>query len=260
MYSDYIKLAEPSAGASQTVLLPGNVSLVLKWIPSGEFTMGSPDNEQGRVANEQPQHLVTLPGFWMGKYSITKSQWKAVMGTSPWTGQAFELANGSSPASLVSWNDAKAFLTAVNSDTGKTFRLPSEAEREYAARAGTTTRFYWGDDPNGSMIGDYAWYADNAWSAGEQYAHIVGQKLPNAWGLYDMSGNVFEWCEDDYHPDYTGAPTGGQAWVDTPRGSNRTARGGSWYQLYTWARSADRVNPAPDVTDGQYGFRVVLTP
>ncbi len=260
VYSDYIKLVEPAPGTTDTVILPGNVQLAMKWVPSGTFTMGSPVTEQDRVANEQPLHSVTVPGFWMGKCSVTKRQWTAVKGTTPWAGQDFVLANLDSPAVYMTWNDAKAFVAALNTYTGKAYRLPSEAEREYATRAGTSTRFYWGDDLSGWSVGDYAWYVQNAWLAGEQYAHVVDQKLPNAWNLYDLSGNVFEWCEDDYHASYTGAPTGGQAWVDTPRAANRVARGGSWYQSYDWTRSADRINPAPDVFDAQYGFRVVRTP
>jgi formylglycine-generating enzyme required for sulfatase activity/beta-lactam-binding protein with PASTA domain len=257
--SDTITLNE-NAGTDKTVLLPGGVPLEMVWIPGGTFTMGSRDTEQGRYSDEGPQYSVTLSGFWMGKYELTKRQWTAVAGTTPWSGYSYVLADLESPAVYVSWNDAQSFLTAVNSYTGKAFGLPSEAQWEYACRGGTTTRFYWGDDPSYTAIGDYAWYDGNAWFAGQQYAHVVGTKLPNAFGLYDMSGSLWEWCEDDWHDNYTGAPVGGQPWVDGPRGSYRVLRGGCWYHSDSNCRSAYRGDESPDSTDYGIGFRVALTP
>jgi len=174
-----------------------------------------------------------------------------VLGTTPWSGRDYVLNDLDSPAVYVSWDDAKSFITALNSYTGLTFRLPSEAEWEYACRAGTTTRFYWSDDPSYSQIGNYAWYWGNC-----SLHHVVGQKLPNALGLYDMSGNVLEWCEDDLHWSYTGAPTNGSAWVGNPRGSDRMLRGGCWGGEGDDCRSARRWNDSPSITNSFYGFRL----
>ena len=256
-YSDYIKLVLPIL-TEETVMLRGSVPLVMVWIPGGTFMMGRYPGEQGSTPHEDPQHAVTLGGFWMAKFELTKRQWKAVMGTAPWTGQDYVLADLDSPAVYVSWNDAQSFLTRLSGYTGKSFSLPGEAQWEYACRAGTTTRFYWGDDPSYTAIGDYAWYWGNCSS--ELYAHVVGQKLPNAFGLYDMSGNVWEWCADDWHTNYTGAPIGGQAWVDTPRGSDRLLRGGDWDGSGGALRSTNRDVNLPDSTYSPYGFRIAQTP
>ena len=260
VYSDYIKLVGPASGTTETVMLPGSVPLTMVWIPGGTFQMGRYAGEQDSYTYEDPQHAVTVGGYWLAKYELTKRQWTAVMGTTPWAGQSYVLADLDSPAVYVSWNDAQSFLTEVNSYTGRTFHLPSEAQWEYACRGGTQTRFYWGDDPGYTAIGDYAWYEGNAWSAGQQYAHVVGTKLPNAFGLYDMSGNVWEWCEDDWHGSYTGAPEGGQAWVDSPRGSHRVLRGGGWYNSGYYCRSAYRYYSTPGGTFSNYGFRIAWTP
>jgi formylglycine-generating enzyme required for sulfatase activity len=179
------------------------------------------------------------------------------MGTSPWSGQSYVLDDLDSPAVYVSWNDAQAYVAALNTHTGMTFRLPSEAEWEYAARAGTTTRFYWGNDPEWTQIIDYAWNSANTVFAGQEYAHVVGQLLPNGWGLYDMIGNVSEWCEDDWHNTYTGAPTDGQPWNDSPRGSVRVTRGGNWGQTNNLCRAAARLSQEPSNSGVLFGFRIV---
>ena len=136
--------------------------------------------------------------------------------------------------------------------TGKTYRLPTEAEWEYACRAGTTTRYYFGDDA--SQLGDYAWYSANSQSK----THPVGQKKPNAWGLYDMSGNVWEWCEDDWHDNYIGAPTDGSAWLinNDNRSHLKCLRGGSWFESPNLCRSAYRSGNLPDGVYNFNGFRV----
>jgi len=159
---------------------------------------------------------------------LTKAQWMALMGTTPWSGWSGVSDDPDSPAEIVSWNDAHSFVTALNIHTGRTFRLPSEAEWEYACRAGSATRFYWGDDPSYTAIGAYAWYDGNTWDAGEVYAHVAGSKAAERMGLHDMSGNVLEWCEDDWHDNYAGAPADGSAWVDSIRGLDRVIRGGRW--------------------------------
>ncbi len=245
---------DPEPGQTETTMLPGDVPLVMVWIPGGTFQMGRYPGEQDSWDSEDPQHSVTVPGFWMAKYELTKAQWQVVMGTTPWAGHDLVLNDPASPAVYVSWDDAKAFITALNGLTGKTFRLPSEAEWEYACRAGTTTRFYWGDDLSYTQIGNYAWYWGNRLSG--LYAHEVGQKLPNAWGLYDMSGNEWEWCEDDYHGNYTGAPSNGAAWVDSPRAVDRVVRGGMWYGYGNICRSAIHSSYYPGNSYYDLGFRL----
>lgn len=220
---------------TETVILPGDVPLVMVWIPGGTFTMGSPD-EDVFSKHEKPEHTVTVSGFWMGKYELTKRQWQAVKDTAPWTGKPYVLADLDSPAVYVSWDDAQSFIATLNAWTGKAFRLPSEAEWEYACRAGTSTSFYWNDV--GGDISDYAWYGEYA-QGHELYAHVVGQKLPNAFGLYDMSGNVWEYCQDYWHFNYDGAPTDGSAW-EFPVDIFRIRRGGSWADLDDPCRSAYR--------------------
>lgn len=257
--SDTIPLIENTV-PTETVILPGAMLLDMVWIPGGTFMMGSPNTEHDRDSNEEPQHSVKLSGFWMGKFEVTKSQWQALMGTTPWSGHSNVLTDPDSPAEYVSWNDAQSFLTEVNNRTGKTFRLPSAAEWEYACRAGTTTRFYWDDDPSHVSINYYAYWYGNAWTTGELYAHVVGRKAANTFGLFDMSGNVEEWCEDDWHESYWGAPADGQTWMDSPRGSDRIVRGGSWAANADYCRSAYRCYSNPTCTDCAYGFRVVRTP
>jgi formylglycine-generating enzyme required for sulfatase activity len=247
-------------GKTVTVTLPGGVPLEMVRIPSGKYLMGSPEGEQDRSEREGPQRLVSINKvFYLGKYEVTKAQWKAVMGTTVWPAGEGAQEDPHSPATNVSWNQAQQFIAALNKLDQGTFRLPSEAEWEYAARAGATTRFYWGDDPNYKQIHDYAWWRGNAWDTGNRYAHKVGTKLPNTWGLYDMSGNVWEWCEDDYYGDYNGAPSDASARVDSPRGENRVLRGGGWYYSGSSCRSAIRSWNTPDKTSSYYGFRVVRT-
>jgi len=251
----------PDAGDELTINLPGDVPLVLVYVPAGTFMMGRYPGEQDSDVNEDPQHSVTIAqGFYMGKYEVTQQQWLAVMGS--WPGEVPSSDRGlgdTYPAYLISWDDAKNFITVLNthitntSQGPATVRLPSEAEWEYACRAGTTTRFYWDDDPSYTLIDDYAWYSGNNSLFGSK---PVGGKLPNAFGLYDMSGNVWEWCEDDWHDSYTGAPVNGSIWVDNPRGSYRVLRGGYYLNTATACRSACRRNDPLDNRVNAFGFRV----
>jgi len=255
-------LHEPCGQAweSEIILLPGAVPLEMVWIPAGTFLMGRYPGEQDSYDQEDPQHAVSVPGFWLGKYELTKAQWTAMMGTTPWSGHSYVLSDPDSPAVYVSWSDSQAFITALNAhiaSTGQgaaTIRLPSEAEWEYACRGGTTTRFYWGDDPSCTAIGAYAWSWGNCSS--DLYAHVVGLKLPNAWSLYDMSGNVWEWCEDDWHGDHSGASGDGSPWVDSPRGSLRVRRGGVWSDPRQYCRSAVRPGLNPEAGSTTGGFRL----
>ena len=245
---------EPSPGDVTRVMLPGDVPLEMVWIPAGTFLMGRYSGEQDSYSDEDPQHQVTISsGFWMGKYELTQAQWTAVMGTTPWSGQSYVLDDPDSPAVYVSWNDAQSFISALNTLTGKTFRLPTEAEWEYACRAGTTERFYWGDDSAYSVGDAYCWWTYNAWDVNERYAHVVGLKLPNAWGLYDMSGNVREWCNDWYGTYPSGSVTDPEG---PSSGSYRVLRGGCWGSIGTYCRSAYRSNTYPSYTISDIGFRL----
>jgi formylglycine-generating enzyme required for sulfatase activity len=242
---------DPRSGTVEVVDLDKGVTLELVWIPKGAFLMGSPEEEQDRYGDEGPQHEVTLRrGFWLGKYPVTQAQWEAVMGNNP---SRFK-GDGRLPVECVSWEDCQEFITKLNGKVEGAFRLPSEAEWEYACRAGTQTRFYWGDDPNETMIKDYAWYDGNSGGRTDR----VGEILPNAWGLHDMSGNVWEWCEDDWHGNYEGAPDDGRARVDIPRGSRRVNRGGGWRSIPGGCRSAFRYRDTPEFRDFSLGFRLAL--
>jgi formylglycine-generating enzyme required for sulfatase activity len=221
-------------------------------LPAGKFLMGSSESD-----SEKPPHQVKVNSFAIGKYPITQAQYQAVMGNNP---SQFK-NNPQNPVECVSWNDAKAFCQKLSRITGKTYRLPTEAEWEYACRAGTTTRYYFGDNDN--QLGDYAWGRENS----NNKTHPVGQKKPNGWGLYDMSGNVWEWCEDDWHDSYAGAPDDGTAWIDNDNRSQsrKCLRGGSWINFPILCRSANRswFNPDnrcswfnPDNRYSLCGFRV----
>ena len=211
---------------------------------------------RGLISYEDPQHLVTLDyGFWLGKYEVTQEQWVALMGSNP--SQYFGIGDDY-PVYCVSWDDiVNDFLVELNSQTaGAPWRLPSESEWEYACRAGTETRFYWGDDLSETQIGSYAVYFLNDPGGTAE----VGTKLPNAWGLYDISGNVLEWVEDYWHGNYNGAPTNGSAWLSLTN-SNRVLRGGSWVNYPYRCRSADRsYNNPSGAYYGSGGFRLRRSP
>ena len=176
-----------------TAELPGGMSMEFVWIEPGVFQMGS---NTGR-SDESPRHEVEISrGFWLGKYEVTQGQWKAVMDTEPWSGRDRVEANSSHPAVIISWNEVQEFIGRLNAAAGEElYRLPTEAEWEYACRAGTQTRWSFGDDE--SQLRNYAWYFDNT-----EGAKAVGSKLPNPWGLYDMHGNVWEWVQDRYDEEY----------------------------------------------------------
>jgi formylglycine-generating enzyme required for sulfatase activity len=240
-------------GETVTVTLPGNVNMLFRRIPAGEFVMGSPSDEKYREKyrhdSEGPLHKVTISKpFYMGVYEVTQEQWGAIMGSNP---SKFQKSMNH-PVESVSWNDCQGYIAKLNKLNLGTFRLPTEAEWEYACRAGTTTRYYWGDDPNDFEIGEYAWYSMNS----DKQTNEVGQKKPNAWGLYDMSGNVWEWCWDWYGGYDAGSvvdPLGRQT------GSSRVKRGGSWDFHAESCRSADRYGYNPDTTTNDLGFRLVLS-
>ena len=246
---------EETAGAlnsKTTSALSGGKGAAMKLIliPAGKFAMGS---DKGRL-DEKPVHQVTLSKpFYMGATEVTQAQWKAVMNTQPWEGMAGAKAGADNAVSNINWNDAAAFCKALSKKTGHTVRLPTEAEWEYACRAGTMTACSFGDDA--SKLGDYAWYHGNANGKGERYAHPVGAKKPNAWGLYDMHGNVWEWCAD-WSGSYANAnahdPNGPAA------GKHRIVRGCSWRTAGRHFRAASRDGNTPGYRCNMYGLRVVV--
>ena len=226
------------------------------WIKPGVFQMGSSSSESGRSSDEGPVHEVEISrGFWLGKYEVTQGQWEAVMGTRPWSGRGYVESDPSHPAVSISWNDVQSFISRLSDAAGDSlYRLPSEAEWEYACRAGSRTRWSFGDDE--SQLTDYAWYSASAWDVGEEYAHAVGTKWPNAWGLYDMHGNVYEWVEDWYGADYYDVSPR----VDPPgpsSGSYRVGRGGAFDNAAWAVRSADRSGFSPGLRGDDVGVRLL---
>jgi len=230
-----------------------SLGMTFKEIPAGTFLMGSPETEPDRHLDEH-QHKVTISkAFYMQTTEVTQGQWKAVMGTEPWKGKPTGKEGPNYAATFVSWNDAVAYCEKLSEKEGKTYRLPTEAEWEYACRAGTQTRWSFGNDEK--VLGDYAWYTKNAYDVGDKYPHQVGLKKPNAFGLYDMHGNVQEWCHDYYGEDYYK-----QSPAKDPQGpahgSSRVLRGGSWAFFEWLLRSASRDSVA-DSRFSYSGFRLV---
>jgi formylglycine-generating enzyme required for sulfatase activity len=228
------------------------------WIPAGTFTMGSPDGEQDRESREGPQTVVTLTrGFWLGRCEVTQAEYVAVIGSNP----SYFTGDPNRPVERVRWREATKYcakLTAAERAAGRlpagwAYRLPTEAEWEYACRARTTTQFSYGDDPGYWKLGIYAWCDSN--SGGRTYPAAL--KQPNPWGLYDMHGNVFEWCLDWY-----GTYPGGS--VTDPKGPSsgllRVVRGGSLYNGGWHCRSASRYFNTPASRSKCIGFRAVLAP
>lgn len=246
------------AGDTKTISLTGDVSMEMVWCPAGTFMSGSPETELDRDTNET-QHEITLSnGFWLGKYEVTKEQWYAIMGTKPWQDQDDVVDDMESPATYLSWDDTQSFITAANDATGLSLALPTEAQWEYACRAGTTTRFYWGDDPLYTDIAGYAWYYANTDDASEAYAHNVGLKSSNPWGFYDMIGNISEWCQDWYKEDLG---DGDETDPDGPNsGTDKVQRGGSWSSNPNNCRAANRTHKEPGLANVRYGFRMVQVP
>ncbi|MDR1396537.1 MAG: formylglycine-generating enzyme family protein [Desulfarculales bacterium] len=221
-------------------------------IPAGEFLMGSDRGKDPNAEdNETPQHRVKFSKpFYLGKYEVTQGQWEAVMGSNP---SKFKGRNN--PVEQVSWDDVQVFIKLLNQKEGHSrYRLPTEAEWEYAARAGSTSTYSFGDDAG--QLGQYAWYGES-YDSGS--THPVGQKQPNAWGLYDMYGNVWEWVQDWYDEGYYSLSPSSD-----PRGpasgSFRVFRGGSWDYFARYCRSPLRGNNSPDFRYAGRGFRLALSP
>ena len=228
----------PAAPAELTLDLGGGATMKMVLIRPGKFMMG----------DGKDQHEVTISKpFYMGVTEVTQAQYEAVMGTNP-----SDFKGATNPVETVSWNDATEFCKKLPEKTRQTVRLPTEAEWEYACRAGTQTAFSFGDDP--SALGDYAWHMDN----GKMMTHPVGQKRPNAWGLYDMHGNVWEWCAD-WYGEYPKGPVTDPSGPATASG-DRVLRGWSWCSSGAACfRCAYRGNRDPADRDYRHGFRCTRT-
>jgi formylglycine-generating enzyme required for sulfatase activity len=234
-------------------------------IPAGEFMMGSPEAERqmaltqetedwakNRISSEGPQHKVTLSKpFYLGKYEVTQAQWQAVMGNNP-----SQFKGPTNPVEKVSWEDIQPFLAKMNATfekKGRHFGLPTEAGWEYACRAGTTTAYHFGDSP--TLLAQHGWFKGNSGGT----THPVGQGQPNKWGLYDMHGNVWEWCSDWYGAEYY-AKSPPLDPMGPPKGSNRVSRGGAWGGPPRDCRAAFRRYAPPGHRDGYLGFRLMCVP
>ncbi|MEB3182166.1 MAG: SUMF1/EgtB/PvdO family nonheme iron enzyme [Nostocaceae cyanobacterium] len=245
----------------QTVDLGNGVLLEMVYIPGGVFQMGSPE-KQGDD-DERPQHTVTVKSFYMGKYPITQQQWQAVAAlpqiNCPLDPDPSEFKGLQRPVESISWYQSVEFCARLSQKTGNTYRLPSEAEWEYACRAGTTTPFHFGKTITAEIVNFDASYSYALAPKGDyrQQTTPVGIFSPNAFGLYDMHGNVWEWCADIWHPNYEGAPKNGGVWELGGNPTYRLLRGGSWNDLPTYCRSAHRLRTQPNTRFKVYGLRVV---
>lgn len=229
-----------------------SIGIELVLIPAGEFAMGSPLSEKGRYYDEGPVHPVRITKpFYLGATEVTQGQWKAVMRTEPWKGKDNVKEGDNYPVVHVNWYEAVEFCRRLSNHERKKYRLPTEAEWEYACRAGSQTMYSFGDSED--ELSQYGWHDGNAWDACEKYAHRIRQKAPNGWGLYDMHGNVWEWCSDWY-----GAyPSARVSDPQGPRiGSYRVGRGGGWGNRLANVRSAYRGRSLPTSRDDSLGFRV----
>ncbi|NJL64727.1 MAG: formylglycine-generating enzyme family protein [Methylacidiphilales bacterium] len=251
---------------------PTQLEMVL--IKGGTFTMGAPETEEGSNDDERPQHKVTVPTFFMGKYSVTQAQWEFVASL-PQVNRELKsdpsyFKGENRPVEQVSWFEAVEFCDRLTQHTKRPYRLPSEAEWEYACRAGTTTPFHFGEtittdlaNYRGTDKEEYKWsgsYGRGSKGIYREETTEVGHfGVANAFGLYDMHGNVWEWCADQWHDNYEEAPTDGSAWIDSNSNNNqsRLLRGGSWYYNPLYCRSAYRYINFPDFVSTDVGFRVV---
>jgi formylglycine-generating enzyme required for sulfatase activity len=246
-------------------VLAAAVSLRMMQIPAGEFLMGSPEGESDRRNSESPRHRVRVEPFFMGKYPVTQAQYQAVMDINP-----SYFKGGTCPVEQVSWHDATEFCSRLSRQTEKLYRLPTEAEWEYACRAGTTTPFHFGEtittdlaNYRGTDNPEYEWsgsYGDGPKGEYRETTTPVEHfDIANRFGLCDMHGNVWEWCQDHWHDTYEGAPSDGSAWIDSEASedASRVLRGGSWYYNPRICRSATRGSNDAGERDNDNGFRVV---
>ncbi|MEM8614452.1 MAG: SUMF1/EgtB/PvdO family nonheme iron enzyme [Cyanobacteria bacterium P01_H01_bin.105] len=256
---------KPQTPASFIEELGNDVILDMVYIPEGDFLMGSPEDEAERRNDEGPQHPVRVSDFYMGKYAVTQAQWKAVarlqkveigLETDPSGFKGHDL-----PVEQVSWFEAVEFCQRLSKYTGNNYRLPSEAEWEYACRAGTTTPFYFGETistDQANYAGDYT-YGSGKKGVDRGKTTSVGRFPTNNFGLTDMHGNVWEWCQDHWHENYSGAPKDSSPWIQRGDSNGRVIRGGSWFYIPRSCRSACRNYLTPGSRDSYFGFRVVCS-
>ncbi|MEM9448217.1 MAG: SUMF1/EgtB/PvdO family nonheme iron enzyme [Cyanobacteria bacterium P01_E01_bin.6] len=237
-----------------------NIGLDMVQIPQGEFEMGSPPEEEGRDDDDEgPQRRVAVPSFFMGRFPVTQAQYETVMGTNPEATYSDRVVASDKPVVGVDWNAAIAFCEKLSQQTGRLYRLPSEAEWEYACRAGTTTPFHFGETITTDLVnynGNIT-YGNAPQGEYRRKSTSVGSFPSNTFGLYDMHGNVWEWCLDHWHENYQGAPTDGSAWIDGGDSDRRLLRGGSWDGNPRVCRAADRVRNYAGFRFINIGFRVV---
>jgi len=244
--------------------LGNGITLEMVAIPGGTFLMGSPEGELERMESESPQHLVTVKPFFLGKFPITQAQWEAVAGfpkvNIDLKPKPSRFEGAKRPVEQVSWYEAMEFCARLSQQTGRVYRLPSEAEWEYACRASTTTPFHFGE----TISTDVANYAGNyTYGSGSKEIYRVqttevGSFPPNAFGISDMHGNVWEWCADHWHESYQGAPNDGSIWLSSDEATQRLLRGGSWCNKQRRCRSAVRFSYVSDAQSVYCGFRVAV--
>jgi formylglycine-generating enzyme required for sulfatase activity len=276
-------IATGARGEIQPIVteLPGGASLAMVWVEPGDFRMGDLDEFDGfdrfdeddgfdefdefdedhieqdpRTPDQLPEHPVVITeGFWLGRFEVTQAQWESVMGTRPWEGQPSTDSDPNRPAAFISWNDAQSLVVRLNQAAGDSlYRLPSEAEWEYACRADTES--WWSFGTQSSKLADHGWYERNGWEMGERIGLPVGAKLPNPWGLFDMHGNVREWVQDWYGEDY---------YEDAPErdprgpvlGSSRVLRGGDFASTAEFVRSSWRFSARPGAASIFFGVRLL---
>lgn len=242
-----VNIGEPEIRTSQ----PSGVELVQ--VPSGSFLMGSPELERGRLSSEGPEHVVTVQAFWIGRYAVTNREYERFLAANPGSRSPelwhrYDHNRPQQPVVGISWHEARQFAEWAGG------RLPTEAEWEYAARAATSEPYL-----TSSNIEDL--YRYHAWLDGNSRGrkHEVGHKQPNSWGLHDVLGNCSEWCEDDWHDSYGGAPEDGSAWLDEPRGPERVIRGGAFDEQAETARVGFRDHYPPCQRRYDVGFRLAFS-
>lgn len=242
--------AEGDTGVSAEFSIQGYQIGEFIEVPAGSFEMGSDSTSWFHQPDESPVHTVTFSSpFEMMTTEVSQRIWVNVMGYNP-----SSFMGDSLPVEYVSWNECQDFVDGLSAmDPDYDYRLPTEAEWEYAARAGTETCFYWGDDNTPEVVGQYSWYNPNSGNS----THVPGSLEPNPWGLYDMCGNVFEWCQDVDHDDYTGAPADGSAWVTGGNPGYRIQRGGSWSNNAQFLRCANRSSLKEETRSMSCGLRLV---
>ena len=232
-----------------------SIDIVLVPIPAGEFMMGSPVSEPGHQSGETQHRVRITKPFYLSAHEVTQQQYESVMQVRPWEGNKDVTEGPDYPATYVTWNDAVAFCNELSKREGEKYRLPTEAQWEYACRAGTTSVYSFGGDA--SQLDKYAWTRMNAWDIGERYAHRVGEKLPNPWGLYDMHGNVWECCQDWYGPYESLTEVSDPA--GPASGKYRVLRGGAFYNRPKFVRAALRHYFHPVSRPRSHGFRLTRT-